>query len=163
MQQGPPQGPLQDAGTAWLKMPHFRVMYLFVLGVAAVVIRLFGLESKYEWTVISCFHNIVTWAVLHDTRGLPFDGDQGRFENFTPWDQLIASGDKTSVRNFLMAMPVILFLIVAHYTHTEMLLFLVNFATMILNVYPKFGGAMRRRAMSNSDVLRVSSYLVLDD
>jgi hypothetical protein len=70
-------------------------------------------------------------------RGVPFDFNSGAYDNLNMWEQIDNGDQYTPAKKFLLAVPIVLFLVSTHYTNYGLTYFLVNFFATVAVVIPK--------------------------
>lgn len=92
--------------------------------------------------------------------GAPFESTQGEFDGLTLWEQIDNGAQFTPTKKFLTALPIVLyaspllrffsicfsrFLISAHYTHYNAVLFAINLVPLIIVLIAKLPALHRVR------------------
>ncbi|KAI8989606.1 ORMDL family [Pilobolus umbonatus] len=76
--------------------------------------------------------------MFHWLQGTPtLNTYQGVYDGLTVWEQIDDGIQFTATRKFLMAVPIILFLLSTHYTHYDVLQFAVNFIILVIVLIAK--------------------------
>lgn len=78
-----------------------------------------------------------SYIMFHWVRGVPFEFNQGAYDNLNMWEQIDNGDQYTPAKKFLLAMPIVLFLLSTHYTHYDLTYFCVNFLALMAVVIPK--------------------------
>jgi len=72
-------------------------------------------------------------------KGTPFDDErQGKTAKLTFWEQIDGGIQYSPTKKFLTSVPVVLFLVSTHFTHYSTTEFVINLATLIVALVPKF-------------------------
>lgn len=75
--------------------------------------------------------------MFHYVRGIPFEFNAGAYDNLNMWEQIDDEDQYTPTKKFLLSVPICLFLVSTHYTHYDLVLFVVNFLATVAVVVPK--------------------------
>jgi hypothetical protein len=75
--------------------------------------------------------------MFHWVRGIPFDFNAGAFDNLNMWEQIDDGDQYTPAKKYLLSVPIILFLVSTHYTHYDLIYFVVNLFATLAVVIPK--------------------------
>ena len=75
--------------------------------------------------------------MFHGIIGTPFDYDQNNLKDLTLWEQLDSSVQYTPTRKFLLAVPILLFLVSTHYSRYGEFTFILNFIATCIVVVAK--------------------------
>jgi sodium/hydrogen antiporter len=76
-----------------------------------------------------------SYIMFHWVRGIPFDFNA--FDNLNMWEQIDNGDQYTPAKKYLLSVPIILFLISTHYTHYDIIYFVVNLLATLAVVIPK--------------------------
>jgi hypothetical protein len=68
--------------------------------------------------------------------GTPFI-DQNEYQGFTLWEQIDGGDQFTPTRKYLVAIPILLFLVSTHFTHYDSSLFMVNLCSLLVVLVAK--------------------------
>ena len=75
--------------------------------------------------------------MFHWSRGVPFEFNAGAYDNLNMWEQIDNGDQYTPAKKFLLAVPIVLFLLSTHYTHYDLTSFTINFLAVLAVVIPK--------------------------
>ena len=75
--------------------------------------------------------------MFHWVRGVPFEFNAGAYDNLNMWEQIDNGDQYTPAKKFLLAVPIVLFLLSTHYTHYDLTSFTLNFLAVLAVVIPK--------------------------
>ena len=75
--------------------------------------------------------------MFHWVQGVPFEFNAGAFDNQNLWEQIDGGDQYTPAKKFLLAVPILLFLISTHYTHYDLTYFVINCMATLAVVIPK--------------------------
>eukprot|EP01012_Entosiphon_sulcatum_P050684 TRINITY_DN6957_c1_g1_i2.p2 TRINITY_DN6957_c1_g1~~TRINITY_DN6957_c1_g1_i2.p2 ORF type:complete len:171 (-),score=23.96 TRINITY_DN6957_c1_g1_i2:1958-2434(-) len=141
-----------NKNTEWLHSHAMKVLYVAVLFLAWLTLTLFFPHPPESWTATLVTHSVVSFFLLHWTKGLPFDGfynaaddASSSVDDLTFWEQIDNTKQNTPTRKFYAVVPFILFFITIWYTQEDLLLLALNFAATLLVVVPKFPTLFRVR------------------
>lgn len=109
-------GGLHNANTAWLNYKGAWAVFIIGILFARLLTSLIGLDTPVAWTVINVLHAALTLHFFHFVRGGAEDDVDGKYDDFTWWEQIDGGAQYTSNRKFFTLVPCILFLIAYHYT-----------------------------------------------
>lgn len=124
---------------AWLI--HF--VLIFILKLFFNFIGL--LDNNWKWTLTNLVYNIGSYIMFHQVKGIPFEFNNGAFDNLTMWEQIDDGDQYTPTKKFLMLVPIGLFLISTHYTNYNLNLFILNGVSCLCVVVPKLPISHRLR------------------
>lgn len=90
------------------------------------------------WTLTHVIHNAGMYVMFHYLKGTPYPtGDQGADRRLTNWEQIDDGEQLTATRKFLIAVPIVLFLLAGFYTASDPAYTAVNVAALLVGVIPK--------------------------
>jgi hypothetical protein len=75
--------------------------------------------------------------MFHWVRGIPFDFNSGAYDNLNMWEQIDNGDQYTPAKKYLLAVPIVLFLVSTHYTHYDLSFFLINLLATVAVIIPK--------------------------
>jgi len=78
-----------------------------------------------------------SYIMFHWVQGVPFEFNAGAFDNQNLWEQIDGGDQYTPAKKFLLAVPILLFLISTHYTHYDLTYFVINCMATLAVVIPK--------------------------
>lgn len=125
----------------WIRSHQF--WWCYVLGLVLFRFACWAVMPKWpgsdvwEWTALAVAHGLVSFLALHWVRGTPFWEDQGQYIEATMWEQIDNGVPWTSVRKFLMIVPVGIFLVSAHSIVSDTLAFSLNLGIALVLVLAK--------------------------
>jgi hypothetical protein len=96
-----------------------------------------GISQELSWTLTNISYMTGSYIMFHWVRGIPFDFNAGAFDNLNMWEQIDNGDQYTPAKKYLLSVPIILFLISTHYTHYDIVYFLINLLTTVAVVIPK--------------------------
>lgn len=103
------------------------------------------LDNNWKWTLTNLTYNIGSYIMFHQVKGIPFEFNNGAFDNLTMWEQIDDGDQYTPTKKFLMLVPIGLFLISTHYTNYNLNLFILNGVSCLCVVVPKLPISHRLR------------------
>lgn len=77
------------------------------------------------------------FLMFHWVRGVPFDFNAGAYDNLNMWEQIDNGDQYTPTKKFLLAVPIVLFLVSTHYAGYGLGYFVVNLLATAMVVLPK--------------------------
>jgi hypothetical protein len=82
--------------------------------------------------------------MFHWVRGIPFDFNSGAYDNLNMWEQIDNGDQYTPAKKYLLAVPIVLFLVSTHYTHYDLRTFLINLLATVAVIIPKLPAVCSR-------------------
>jgi len=141
-----------NPNTEWLDQRGFWVFYF---GLLYAMRMLFGvglefiqLGDSYGWSMLHIMHSLITFPILHWSKGAPFwvpAGDQGEFDRLTFWEQIDHGRQYTWTRKAFTIVPIIIFLFACYSTNWNFRVMMIDFVFLLLAVIPKVGLMHRTR------------------
>eukprot|EP00731_Ephydatia_muelleri_P007903 Em0004g241a len=96
------------------------------------------LTTGMAWTLTHLIHNVGNYVMFHYLKGTPYTtNDQGDARRLTNWEQIDNGEQYTATRKFLIAVPVVLFLLASFYTINSFNHSVVNLLALCIGVLPK--------------------------
>lgn len=96
-----------------------------------------SLTQETSWTLTNISYMLGSYIMFHWVQGVPFEFNAGAFDNLNLWEQIDNGDQYTPAKKFLLAVPVVLFLVSTHYTHYDLTYFVINFLATLAVVIPK--------------------------
>jgi hypothetical protein len=96
-----------------------------------------GVSQETSWTLTNTTYMFGSYLMFHWVRGVPFEFNAGAYDNLNMWEQIDNGDQYTPAKKFLLAVPICLFLVSTHYTHYDLMYFMVNFLATVAVVVPK--------------------------
>lgn len=96
-----------------------------------------GVTQETSWTLTNISYMLGSYIMFHHVRGVPFDFNNGAYDNLNMWEQIDNGAQYTPAKKFLLSVPVLLFLISTHYTHYDLTYFIINTLATLAVVLPK--------------------------
>lgn len=90
------------------------------------------------WTYVHLTHGIITFYLLHWSKGSPIVEEQGKWDSYTFWEQLDDGQQGTVTRKFFTVIPVVLFSLATHGTDFRSQPLLLNLVIVVVLVVAKF-------------------------
>lgn len=100
----------------WLDSPGVWTWYLSLIFASWLLISALIDDGGLAWTYVHLLHGMITYYLLHWTKGSPCQEDQGKYEYLTFWEQVDNSVYGTRNRKFLTVVPLVLFVLATHGT-----------------------------------------------
>ena len=116
---------------AWL----IHIVLILVLKILYDIIP--SISQETSWTLVNATYDGATYLMFHYVRGIPFEFNAGAYDNLNMWEQIDDEDQYTPTKKFLLSVPICLFLVSTHYTHYDLVLFVVNFLATLAVVVPK--------------------------
>ncbi|CAF3548734.1 unnamed protein product [Adineta steineri] len=130
----------RNPNSSWLNSRGVWLTYIILVFVLHfILLSIPYITTPVAWTLTTSIHNICSFYLFHLIKGAPWEtSDQGAARRFTFWEQIDNGVQWTGTRKFLQIVPVVLFFIASFYTKYDKTHFIINLATMLLAVIPKF-------------------------
>jgi len=110
---------------------------VIIIGLKVVYDVLPGMTQETSWTLTNISYMLGSYIMFHWVRGVPFEFNAGAYDNLNMWEQIDNGDQYTPAKKFLLSVPVVLFLISTHYTHYDLMYFMINFLATLAVVIPK--------------------------
>ena len=94
-------------------------------------------SQETSWTLTNITYMATTYLMFHYVRGVPFEFNAGAYDNLNMWEQIDNGDQYTPAKKFLLAIPILLFLVSTHYTHYGGWHFGINVLALFAVVVPK--------------------------
>ena len=94
-------------------------------------------SQETSWTLTNITYMATTYLMFHYVRGVPFEFNAGAYDNLNMWEQIDNGDQYTPAKKFLLAIPILLFLVSTHYTHYGGIHFGINVLALFAVVIPK--------------------------
>ncbi|WPH01454.1 Hypothetical protein R9X50_00430000 [Acrodontium crateriforme] len=104
-----------------------------------------SISQETSWTMTNVTYMAGSYLMFHWVRGVPFEFNAGAYDNLNMWEQIDNGDQYTPAKKFLLAVPICLFLVSTHYTHYDLMYFMVNFMATVAVVVPKLPALHRMR------------------
>jgi len=111
-----------------------------------------GITQELSWTLTNISYMTGSYIMFHWVRGIPFDFNAGAFDNLNMWEQIDNGDQYTPAKKYLLSVPIILFLISTHYTHYDLVYFIINLLATLTVIIPKLPAAHRLRISFLNDL-----------
>lgn len=101
----------------WINSSGVWIWYLSAIVCAWLLTSALTNDPGLAWTYVHLAHGIVTYYLLHWTKGSLSPGDpteQGRYDTLTVWEQMDGGIYGTDNRKFFTAVPIGLFVLATH-------------------------------------------------
>ncbi|KAF1797902.1 ORMDL family-domain-containing protein [Mucor lusitanicus] len=125
--------------TNWMSYKGAWVTIILIVAAIKILYSLIPfISSETSWTLTNLTFNAGHFIMFHWLQGTPtLDNNQGAYDGLTVWEQIDDGIQFTATRKFLMAVPIVLFLLSTHYTHYDMLQFAINFCSLVIVLIAK--------------------------
>lgn len=105
-----------NKNVSWLDTPAVWAWYCGLVVLAWLVCCGLAQDSGMAWTYVHLLHGVLTYYLLHWSKGTSMDVDQGHYARLTFWEQIDQGVYATYTRKMFTAMPVVLFLLATNGT-----------------------------------------------
>ncbi|KAF2203605.1 Orm1 type endoplasmic reticulum protein [Delitschia confertaspora ATCC 74209] len=140
------QAALPNLNANWVNAKGAWVIHFVLILLAKILFDIVpGVSQETSWTLTNISYMFGSYLMFHYVRGVPFDFNSGAYDNLNMWEQIDNGDQYTPAKKFLLSVPIILFLISTHYTHYDLVYFMINFLATIAVVLPKLPAAHRLR------------------
>lgn len=109
------------------------------------------MTQETSWTLTNISYMLGSYIMFHWVRGVPFEFNAGAYDNLNMWEQIDNGDQYTPAKKFLLSVPVVLFLISTHYTHYDLMYFMINFLATLAVVIPKLPAVSQMLVPFESD------------
>lgn len=89
------------------------------------------------WTYVHLIHGVITFYLLHWSKGSPIQDEQGKWDFDTFWEQLDDGQQGTITRKFFTVVPVALFVLATHGSDFGRQPLLLNLVVVVVLVVAK--------------------------
>jgi hypothetical protein len=96
-----------------------------------------GITQELSWTLTNISYMLGSYIMFHWVRGIPFDFNAGAYDNLNMWEPIDNGDQYTPAKKYLLSVPVVLFLVSTHYTHYDIVYFMINLLATVAVVIPK--------------------------
>jgi hypothetical protein len=101
----------------WINSPGVWTWYLSLIIAGWLLTSALTNDPGLAWTYVHLFHGLITYYMLHWTKGSMSPGDptdQGLYDRLTVWEQMDNQTYGTGNRKFFTAVPIVLFVLATH-------------------------------------------------
>jgi cobalamin synthase len=116
----------------WLNLPGVWTWYIALVLLGWLLLSALADDAGLAWTYIHLVHGVVSFYLLHWTKGSPAQEDQGKYDALTFWEQIDDQVYATRTRLFLTAMPIVLYILATHSTDFRKQPLALNLAVVII-------------------------------
>lgn len=107
-----------------------------------------SISQETSWTMTNITYMFGSYLMFHYVRGVPFEFNGGAYDNLNMWEQIDNGDQYTPAKKFLLSVPICLFLVSTHYTHYDLMYFMINFLATVMVVVPKLPAVSTPTAIS---------------
>ena len=100
----------------WLNNPGMWTWYISIIVAGWLIFAGLTDDAGLAWTYVHLLHGVITYYLLHWTKGSPCHEEQGKYDSLTFWEQIDNGRYGTRNRKFLTLVPVLLFSLATHGT-----------------------------------------------
>ncbi|MES1920697.1 hypothetical protein MHBO_002340 [Bonamia ostreae] len=115
----------------------FFCFYILLIAITRILLWYMPSSEKYGWTLVGVLHSIITFFMLHWSKGTPSLEDQGKFEDLTFWEQIDYGVQYTKTRKLLTLVPILIFLLATYETDWNKIYLFVNFSILAVLLVAK--------------------------
>ena len=133
-----------NLNTNWLENKASWLYYSLLVLASWLVVSNF-VDPGMAWTVVHISHGLVTYYLFHWIKGSPIDGDQGKYDSLTFWEQIDSEVQGTGTRKFFMMVPVVLFFLASHGSAYDRQPLGVNLGVLVVLLVAKLSSMHRVR------------------
>jgi hypothetical protein len=98
----------------WINSPGVWAWYVVLIVVGWLLISACMNDAGMAWTYVHLIHGIISYYILHWTKGSLSSEDQGAYSRLTVWEQMDNELYGTSNRKFFTVVPIALFVLATH-------------------------------------------------
>lgn len=140
------QAGLPNLNAEWVNAKGAWVIHFVIIVCLKIVYDVLpGMTQETSWTLTNISYMLGSYIMFHWVRGVPFEFNAGAYDNLNMWEQIDNGDQYTPAKKFLLSVPVVLFLISTHYTHYDLMYFMINFFATLAVVIPKLPALHRTR------------------
>mmetsp|Transcript_11551 Transcript_11551/g.20825 ORF Transcript_11551/g.20825 Transcript_11551/m.20825 type:complete len:154 (-) Transcript_11551:1277-1738(-) len=100
----------------WLNSPATWTWYILIILISWLGITGVIDDAGMSWTYVHLIHGVITYYLLHWSKGTSVKEDFGKFDSLTFWEQLDNRSYGTRNRKLFTVMPLVLFTLATHGT-----------------------------------------------
>ncbi|KAJ3125928.1 hypothetical protein HK100_010528 [Physocladia obscura] len=128
-----------NSNSSWPNLRGSIATNIFVLFILRFGIGLVpGMSTEAAWTITNLTYYLITFIMFHWVLGVPFQLNQGEYEDMTLWEQMDKGEPFTPAKKYLTTIPIVIFLMGTHYSHYNIPTFTINFIALVTVLIPKF-------------------------
>ncbi|KAF1940332.1 ORMDL-domain-containing protein [Clathrospora elynae] len=132
------QSALPNLNAEWVNAKGAWAIHFVLIFLGKILFDIIpGMSQEASWTLVNLSYVAGSYLMFHYVRGVPFDFNSGAYDNLNMWEQIDNGDQYTPAKKFLLAVPVLLFLVSTHYTHYDLTYFIINCCATIAAVIPK--------------------------
>eukprot|EP00163_Fabomonas_tropica_P007428 TRINITY_DN1713_c2_g2_i1.p1 TRINITY_DN1713_c2_g2~~TRINITY_DN1713_c2_g2_i1.p1 ORF type:complete len:159 (-),score=16.48 TRINITY_DN1713_c2_g2_i1:181-657(-) len=138
-----------NANISWMRgrtgVAFIIFFVIITLGVRFIAGAALAFNPDTAWTLTFAVQTVTTFHMFHWIKGTPNHWDQGKWNQYTWWEQMYASSEFDNRRKVLTIIPIVLFLICLHYTYYNVSLTFVNLVSLGFSIIPKMPSLHKQR------------------
>lgn len=140
------QSALPNLNAEWVNAKGAWAIHFVLIFIGKIFFDIIpGMTQETSWTLVNCSYTAGSYLMFHYVRGVPFDFNAGAYDNLNMWEQIDNGDQYTPAKKFLLSVPIVLFLVSTHYTHYDLIYFIINILATIAVVVPKLPSLHRLR------------------
>ncbi|ORX88352.1 putative unfolded protein response protein Orm1 [Basidiobolus meristosporus CBS 931.73] len=135
-----------NLNSSWVNYKGIWVFNIILIVALKVLFGVFpGISKEASWTLTNLTYNIISFVIFHWIIGIPFEFNQGAYDELTLWEQMDNGAQFSPSKKYFTAAPILLFLLGIHYTHYDGTTFLINITALTVNLVGKLPAMHRVR------------------
>ncbi|KAH7586716.1 Protein ORM1 [Nakaseomyces glabratus] len=108
---------LTNMNATWMDQPGAWIIHVVIILLLAGMYKVMpGMSTKNAWSLTNTTYVVGSYVMFHWIKGTPFEFNGGAYDNLTMWEQIDGETLFTPTRKYLISVPIVLFLIVTHYS-----------------------------------------------
>ncbi|KAJ9625168.1 sphingolipid homeostasis protein orm1 [Taxawa tesnikishii (nom. ined.)] len=153
LEQMSDQMAMPNSNSQWVNAKGAWVIHFVCIALLKIIFDIVpNISQETSWTLTNLSYMAGSFLMFHWVRGVPFEFNSGAYDNLNMWEQIDSGDQYTPAKKFLLTVPILLFLTSTHYTHYDLVYFMINFMATLAVVVPKLPALHRMRiALFNPD------------
>jgi hypothetical protein len=140
------QSALPNLNANWVNSKGAWTIHIVLIITLKILFNIIpGVSQETSWTLTNITYMFGSYLMFHYVRGVPFEFNAGAYDNLNMWEQIDNGDQYTPSKKFLLSVPICLFLLSTHYTHYDLMYFMINFLAVVGVVIPKLPSSHRMR------------------
>ncbi|RMX81890.1 hypothetical protein D0869_06463, partial [Hortaea werneckii] len=146
LEQQSDQATMPNLNAQWVNAKGAWMIHIILILLLKILYDILpSISQETSWTLVNVTYMFGSYLMFHYVRGVPFEFNAGAYDNLNMWEQIDNGDQYTPAKKFLLAVPICLFLVSTHYTHYDLMYFMVNFLATLAVVVPKLPALHRMR------------------
>jgi len=126
-----------NPNVAWYNKKRVWLIYFFLIYIGRVLFSLLHFNTAWAWTLTNVFHAILTFLVLHWSKGSPFPHRAGKTDRLTVWEQIDNEAFYSPTKKVFTVVPIVVFFFALHFNQYNPTEFVINALALLLVLVPK--------------------------